>query len=383
MIPFNRPYITGTEIENINKAHEYGQLAGDGFFTKSCHSWLEKNLEVQKSLLTHSCTAALEMCAILLDIQKGDEVIMPSYTFVSTANAFVLRGACPIFVDINPSTLCIDEYLAEEAITAKTKAIVVVHYAGVSCNLDRVAEISRKYNIPIVEDAAQAITSTYKGRYLGSVGDLATLSFHETKNIISGEGGALLINNKAFIERAEIIREKGTNRSKFTRGQVDKYSWVDIGSSFLPGELISAFLYAQLTHSEGIIERRMDIWNRYQKGFENIERMGFARRPIIPPYSDHNAHMYYLILNSEVVRNEFIARMRNECSIQCVFHYIPLHSSSSGDKYSKSHGRLDVTDTISKCLVRLPLWIGVEKYQEFIIESSIKILLSLEHESSH
>jgi dTDP-4-amino-4,6-dideoxygalactose transaminase len=292
MIGFNKPYLTGKELHYIADAHARSQLAGDGHYTRLCNGWLERQTGCHKALLTHSCTAALEMAAILADIQPGDEVIMPSYTFVSTANAFVLRGGVPVFVDIRPDTLNIDETLIEAAITGRTKAIVPVHYAGVACEMDTIMDIARRHGLMVIEDAAQGVMAAYKGKPLGAIGDLGCFSFHETKNIISGEGGALLINNPALAERAEIIREKGTNRSQFFRGQVDKYTWVDVGSSYLPGEIIAAFLWAQLEEAESITARRLAIWQRYHDAFEPLERAGRVRRPVIPGDCEHNAHMH-------------------------------------------------------------------------------------------
>lgn len=358
-IPFNRPYLSGNELKYIAQAHANGQLSGDGAFTRQCHAWLEKKTGARKALLTHSCTAALEMAAILLDLAPGDEVIMPSFTFVSTANAFALRGAVPVFVDIRPDTLNLDENLIERAITSRTKAICVVHYAGVACNMNAIMSIANRYGLFVVEDAAQGILSTYEGRPLGSIGSLGALSFHETKNVISGEGGALLINDSTLIERAEIIREKGTNRSKFFRGQVDKYTWVDIGSSYLPSELVAAFLAAQLEYAEEITDRRMAIWNRYQTFAKPFEEAGYARRPIIPPNCAHNAHMYYLLLNNLEARAKFIDGMTS-AGIGAVFHYVPLHSAPAGLRYGRCSGKLPVTDTTSDRLVRLPLWVGIE-----------------------
>lgn len=290
-IPFNKPHMTGRELWYIAQAHANGHLAGDGMFTKKCHGWLEARTGAHRALLTHSCTGALEMAAILADIQPGDEVIMPSYTFVSTANAFVLRGGVPVFVDIRPDTLNINEKLIEAVITPRSKAIIPVHYAGVACEMDTIMDIATRHDLLVIEDAAQGIMSTYKGRALGSIGHMGCLSFHETKNIISGEGGALLINDPALAERAEIIREKGTNRSQFFRGQVDKYTWVDIGSSYLPGEIIAAFLWAQMEEAELITQRRLDIWNDYHLAFEPLESAGRIRRPIVSLICEHNAHM--------------------------------------------------------------------------------------------
>ncbi len=365
--------MTGEEINNITIAHKNGVLAGDGPFTKQCHQWLEKNTNSHKVLLTHSCTAALEMAAILLDIKPGDEIIMPSYTFVSTANAFVLQGGIPVFVDIRSDTLNIDESLIESAITSKTRAIVVVHYAGVACEMDVIMEIARRRGLPVVEDAAQGVMSTYKGRALGSIGDLGCYSFHETKNVICGEGGALLVNNPSYAERAEIIREKGTNRSLFFRGQVDKYTWVDRGSSYLPGELSAAFLFAQLQAAEGITNRRLDLWNHYHQSFEILESKDLVRRPIIPPGSTHNGHMYYLLLPNLDKRTKFIESLRKR-DISAVFHYIPLHSAPAGIKLSQFHGDMRNTNELSDRLVRLPLWLGLESHIDEVIQNVIKII---------
>jgi dTDP-4-amino-4,6-dideoxygalactose transaminase len=366
MIPFNKPFLTGGEINYITDAHARGKLSGDGHYTKLCSTWLESNTGTKKALLTHSCTASLEMAAILADILPGDEVIMPSFTFVSTANAFVLRGGVPIFVDIRSDTLNIDESQIESAITSKTKAIVVVHYAGVACEMDAIMAIARKHNLIVIEDAAQAILSNYKGKPLGSIGDIGCLSFHETKNIISGEGGALLINNPALVERAEIIREKGTNRSQFFRGDVDKYTWIDIGSSYLPGEIIAAFLYAQLQNAEVITKSRLAIWDKYHEGFSDLEVDNLLRRPIFSKDAEHNAHMYYLILPTAKDQIRFIDDMRDR-GINCVFHYIPLHSSGAGLKYGRAQGNCNVTSDVSGRLVRLPMWVGVDAYCDQIL----------------
>lgn len=366
-IPFNKPYMTGKELWYISQAHANGHLAGDGVFTKKCHAWLEARTGAHKALLTNSCTAALEMAAMLADIQAGDEVIMPSYTFVSTANAFVLRGAIPVFVDIRPDTLNIDETKIEAAITKKTKAIVPVHYAGVGCEMDVIMALARKYNLIVIEDAAQGIMSTYKARPLGSIGHLGALSFHETKNIISGEGGALLVNDPLLAERAEIIREKGTNRSQFFRGQVDKYTWVDVGSSFLPSELIAAFLWAQMEEADAITHRRLAIWNEYHRGLLTLESRGFLRRPMIPKECVHNAHMYYILLQDLESRTKVINTLKSH-DIHAVFHYIPLHSAPAGLRNGRTHGNLETTDTLSMRLLRLPLWLGLEDQQLQVIE---------------
>lgn len=372
-IPFNKPYMTGNELELIQQAHAKGHLSGDGDFTKRCHAWLENQIGCQKALLTHSCTAALELSALLLDLEPGDEVIMPSFTFVSTANAFVLRGAVPVFVDIRPDTLNIDETLIEAAITPRTKAICVVHYAGVGCAMDTIMAIAEKHGLAVVEDAAQGILSTYKGRPLGSIGQLGALSFHETKNVISGEGGALLINDAQYAERAEIIREKGTNRSKFFRGQVDKYTWVDLGSSYLPGEIIAAFLTAQFEEAESITKRRLAIWQRYHDWAAPLEAKGIARRPIIPPECVHNAHMFYLLLSDIEHRSRFIAGLR-EHGIHAVFHYIPLHSSPAGTRFCRTSGSMTITNDVSQRLVRLPLWLGIEPEMERILHTCAQLL---------
>lgn len=375
-VGFNVPFLTGKEFEYAEQAIKNCHLAGNGVFTKKCHAKLKSLTESSAVFLTHSCTAALEMCAILLDLKPGDEVIMPSYTFVSTANAFVLRGAEPVFVDIRPDTLCIDESLIEAAITEKTKAIVVVHYAGVACEMDVIMAIAKKHNLYVVEDAAQAIMSTYKGRPLGSIGHLGALSFHETKNIISGEGGALLVNDESFIERAEYIWEKGTNRKQFFTGQVDKYTWVDVGSSFLPSDLIAAFLYAQLKCCDEITQRRLKIWQQYHEVFAQVEQDGLLRRPIVPKHTTHNGHLYYLLLESQAARNEFIKRMNAE-GVNVVFHYIPLHSSPAGGKYARVVGSMVQTDSLSARLVRLPFWIGVEQHIDKIVKTTVSCLRAI------
>lgn len=373
MIPFNKPYMTGNELGHIAQAHANGHLSGDGLFTKRCHAWLEETTGATSALLTHSCTAALEMAALLIDILPGDEVIMPSYTFVSTANAFVLRGAVPVFVDIREDTLNIDESLIEAAITVNTKAICVVHYAGVACEMDTILTIARKHGLIVVEDAAQAIMSTYKGRPLGTLGELGAFSFHETKNIISGEGGALVCRDATFSDRAEIIREKGTNRSLFFRGQVDKYTWVDVGSSFLPGEITAAFLTAQFDSAKSITARRLAIWKIYHEWAAQHEIAGRIRRPIVPVECDHNAHMYYILLPDLEARTAFIKNMKNE-GIQTVFHYIPLHTAPAGKLRGRHHGSMGVTNSISDRLVRLPLWVGLEPLVEQVLTACDKSL---------
>jgi len=370
LIPFNKPFMTGCETEYMLEAHANGQLAGNGPFTRRCHAWLEEYVGCDKALLTHSCTAALEMAAMLLNLKAGDEVIMPSYTFVSTANAFVLRGAIPVFVDIREDTLNINEALIEVAITPRTRAICVVHYAGVACEMDAIMDIAARHKLFVIEDAAQGLMADYKGRPLGSIGHLAAFSFHETKNIISGEGGALVINDARFAERAEILWEKGTNRSSFFRGEVDKYTWVDIGSSFLPGELIAAFLWAQLEHGEEITARRLAIWNRYHQAFAAAEGAGYVRGPFVPQGCGHNAHMYYLLFPEAAQRSAFIAALKAE-GVHTVFHYVPLHLSPAGRRFGRVSGNLDVTVSLADRLVRLPLWVGLETQQERVIETAL------------
>lgn len=369
-IPFNKPYITGHELKYIAQAHAKGQLAGDGSFTNQCQSWLEQRIGCHKALLTHSCTAALEIAAILADIQPGDEVIMPSYTFVSTANAFVLRGAVPVFVDIRPDTLNIDETKIEAAITPRTRAVVPVHYAGVACEMDTIVNIAQRHNLFVIEDAAQGIMSMYKGKPLGSIGHLGAYSFHETKAIISGEGGALLINDERFAERAEIIREKGTNRSQFFRGQIDKYTWVDIGSSYLPGEVIAAFLWAQMEEAENITNMRLNIWQRYHNALAPLETSGVLCRPIVPKDCRHGAHMYYALLAPGINRQTILDEFKRN-NIGAVFHYVPLHSSPAGQRYGRAHGNLAITNSVSERLIRLPLWVGMTVSEQ---ESVVKTL---------
>lgn len=376
IIPFNKPYMTGKELYYIAEAKFNNMLAGDGPFTKKCHRWIEEQAGCSKALLTHSCTAALEMSALLLNIQPGDEIIMPSYTFVSTANAFVLRGGVPVFIDIREDTLNLDENLIEAAITPRTRAIVPVHYAGVACEMDRILDIAGWHNLKVVEDAAQGVMSSYKGRALGGIGDLGAYSFHETKNVISGEGGALLVNNSELVQRAEIIREKGTDRSRFFRGQVDKYTWQEVGSSFLPGELIAAFLWAQLEEAQSITAERMNIWERYHSSLAPLETQGLLRRPIIPKDCQHNAHMYYVLLSPEIDRQAVLAEMRSH-DIYPVFHYVPLHTSPAGMRYGRTSGNLSITISHSERLIRLPLWIGLTKEQQDIVVTVLKKALAI------
>lgn len=364
MIPFNIPPVVGTEMTYLREAIDvHKKLCGDGVFSKKCQNWLEQNINTSKALLTPSCTAALEMAALLIDIQPGDEVIMPSYTFVSTANAFTLRGARIVFVDICPEDMNIDPKKIEVAITPKTKAIVVVHYAGVGCAMEHIMAIAAQYSLYVIEDAAQAVKGFYRGQPLGSIGHLGCVSFHETKNYTAGgEGGALLINDERFIERAEVIREKGTNRSQFVRGQVDKYTWRDIGSSYLPSELQAAYLLAQLEAAEEINKWRCSIWSQYHEALKELEEQYLIRRPHVPEGCTHNAHMYYLKFPSMEQRTNFIKNMQLS-EVQTSFHYIPLHSSPAGLRYSRFHGKDEFTTIESSSLVRLPLWYNMAQTQ--------------------
>ena len=367
-IPFNRPHLTGREFTYISEAVAGGQLAGNGQFTQRCHTWLERELGCARALLTHSCTAALEMAALLLDLAPGDEIIMPSFTFVSTANAFVLRGARPVFVDIRPDTLNIDERLIEAAITDRTRAIVPVHYGGVACDMDAIMDIARRHHLVVIEDAAQGFLARYRNQTLGSVGHLAALSFHETKNVISGEGGALLINDERFRTRAEIIWEKGTNRSQFLRGEVNRYTWVDLGSSFLPGELIAAFLWAQFESAYEMTSERLRLWNQYASGSVVWEPLG-VRLPVVPDYAAHNAHLFYVLLPAGVSRAEVLTDLNNR-GVNAIFHYVPLHDSAAGSRYGRVASRMDVTTDLSSRLIRLPLWVGLKPSEvEFVIAS--------------
>lgn len=378
MIPFNKPFIAGRELEYMKDAVTTGTLSGNGKYTKRCQSWFSENYGFKHCLLTTSCTDALEMAALLINIQAGDEVIMPSFTFVSTANAFVLRGAKIVFVDSRPDHPGMDEEKIESLINSKTKAIVPVHYAGAACDMDKIMALAKKYNLFVVEDAAQSVDSYYisedgKKRPLGSIGHLAAFSFHETKNIISGEGGMLVINDERFAKRAEILWEKGTNRSAFYRGEVDKYGWVDIGSSFLPSELISAFLYAQLENLTKIQEKRKYLWNNYNQGFKKLFNKGHIKAPFIPEYATNNAHMFYVICNSNMQRSEIIEHLRNK-GIQVVFHYQPLHRSSF---YLKSSATvdLDLADHYSDTLLRFPLFFELsEVEQKKIIEAMVQLI---------
>jgi len=373
-IPFNRPVLAGNELEYVREAISLGHLAGDGAFTEKCQRWIADFTGAGAVLLTHSCTAALEMAAILIGIEPGDEVIMPSYTFASTANAVVLRGGIPVFVDIRPDTLNIDEELIEPAITPRTKAIFPVHYAGVPAEMDRIGELAERHDLFVVEDAAQAIGSKYKARSAGSLGHLAAFSFHETKNIISGEGGALAINDPELIERAEIIREKGTNRKKFFRGQVDKYTWVDMGSSFLPSELVAAFLFGQIEQIEAIQRDRIASWKAYDAALKSFHNRDL-RTPSVPQHCEDNAHLYYILMPSLELRQELIARMKAD-GITTPFHYIPLHSAPAGLRFARTSGRLVHTDDLSARLVRLPLYPRMGDQAQRVVD---RLLLHLDH----
>jgi dTDP-4-amino-4,6-dideoxygalactose transaminase len=362
-ISFNRPYVTGKEVRYIAEAMGNAMLSGDGPFTKRCHRWIEEQTGSARALLTPSCTAALDLAALLLDLEPGDEVIMPSYTFVSTANAFVLRGAVPVFVDIREDTLNLAETLIEPAITPRTRAIAVVHYAGVACEMDTILDIARRHRLRVVEDAAQGILAGYKGRALGAIGDLGALSFHETKNIISGEGGALLVNDRTLVARAEIIREKGTDRSRFFRGEVDKYTWQDLGSSLLPGDATAAFLWAQLEDAREITSRRIALWRTYHEMLAPLEQQGLLRRPIVPADSQHNGHLYYVLLAPDIDRGRVLGQLK-AAGVHAVFHYVPLHSSPAGQRFGRAQGDLAVTDDFAARLIRLPMWIGLGEAQQ-------------------
>jgi dTDP-4-amino-4,6-dideoxygalactose transaminase len=360
-IPYNRPFIVGKELEYISQAvMEHCHISGNGPFTKKCQTWLEQNLGCPKALLTHSCTAALEMAAILCDIQPGDEVIMPSFTFVSTANAIVLRGGVPVFVDIRSDTLNLNEKQLDSAITAKTKAIVPVHYAGIPCAIDEILDIAEKNKLFVIEDAAQGYLSRYKGRSLGTLGHLGCLSFHETKNIISGEGGALLINDERLMERAEIIWEKGTDRSQFLRGEVDKYSWQDIGSSYLPSELISAFLFAQLEKAASIISKRSKVFFKYYEGLKDLEDKGKVQLPSLQGGTDGNGHIFFIVGPDTEQSQDLIQHLKSK-GIDAITHYVALHSSKAGKKFGRASGKMQVTNDMSQRVVRLPLYYSIQE----------------------
>jgi dTDP-4-amino-4,6-dideoxygalactose transaminase len=373
-IPFTSVALSAVEKQTVLQALESGHVHGDGPFARRCERWLEKHHQTRRALLTHSCTGALEMAALLVDIGPGDEVILPSYTFVSTANAFVLRGATPVFVDIRPDTLNLDEALVAKAVNAQTKAIVPVHYGGVGCAMGRLMEIAQDADIAVIEDAAQGITATLDDRPLGSIGHLGCLSFHGTKNLVAGEGGALLVNDDRYLERSETIREKGTNRAAFLAGQVDKYTWQDVGSSFLMSEMAAALLHGQLTRAEELQQRRIRVWERYQDAFQSIEKTGRVRRPQTPVSVGHNAHVYYLLFDSLKAREEVRAALR-DAGIGASFHYVPLHSSPAGQRYGRVASTMAVTEAVSDGLLRLPLYADLEvKRQDRIIEKVLALL---------
>jgi len=374
-IPFNKPFIVGKELYYISQSVLSGRSAGDGVFTKKCHELMEKKFRALKVLLTHSCTAALEMAAILCDIQPGDEVILPSFTFVSTANAFYLRGAKLAFIDIHPETLNLDETKIENAITEKTRVIVPVHYAGIACKMGHIMDIARQHNLIVVEDAAQGVNATYKGKYLGTIGDIGAYSFHETKNFTCGEGGAIVINNKALIERAEIIREKGTNRTKFFKGEIDKYTWVDIGSSYLPSDLLAAFLFAQLEKMDEINKQREKIFNYYYKTLSPLVKEEKLSLPHISTESQSNSHLFYIILRDENTRDSLMNHLKSN-GILAVFHYLPLHLSAIGRSMGYFDGQLPVTESMSKRLIRLPFFYDLTVEEQDMIVDSINHFFS-------
>ena len=371
-IPFNKPPYIGKESEYVLDAVNKGHISGDGEYTKKCAKKLEELSGTKRALLTTSCTHATEMAALLADIKPGDEVIMPSYTFVSTADAFVLRGATPVFVDIRPDTMNIDETLIEDAITSKTKAIVPVHYAGVGCEMDTIMDIARRHNLTVIEDAAQGIASSYKGKALGTFGDFGCYSFHETKNISMGEGGALLIQNEELVEPAEIIREKGTNRAKFFRGQIDKYTWVNYGSSYLPSDMNAAYLWAQLENIDTIQKKRISVWNRYKEGLSELEKKEYIEFGVIPDECTNNAHMFYIKVSDLETRTELISYLK-EKGIMAVFHYVPLHSAPAGRKFGRFNGEDRYTTKESERLIRLPLFYSISDEEvEYTIETLLK-----------
>jgi dTDP-4-amino-4,6-dideoxygalactose transaminase len=357
-IPFNRPYATGAEFEYIREAIANSHVSGNGPFTRRCTEWLEADLGSERVLLTHSCTGALEMAVLLAGIGPGDEVIVPSFAFPSIATAVVLRGAVPVFVDIRADTLNLDEELVEDAISPKTRALAPIDYAGVGCEIDAFCALASQHNLVVIEDAAQGLGASYRGRPVGALADVSSLSFHETKNVMCGEGGALMVNRADWVERAEVIQEKGTNRTKFFRGQVDKYTWVDVGSSYVVSDISAAFLWAQLERAEEITVRRREVWDAYHDALEGLEAEERLRRPVIPAHCEHNAHMYYLLLPAGSDRDRFIERLA-DLGVNAVFHYVPLHSSPAGRRYGRVQGSLDITDDVSERLVRLPLWVGM------------------------
>lgn len=363
MIPFNVPPYTGKEMKYVEQAvSQNHKICGDGPFTKKCNAWMEQRFNIQKALLTTSCTHALELAAFLMDLQPGDEVILPSFTFVSSANAFLIRGAVPVFVDIRPDTMNIDEKLIEEAITPRTKGICVVHYAGVSCEMDTIMDIAKRHNLIVIEDAAQGVMSTYKGRFLGSIGDFAAYSFHETKNYSMGEGGAILIRDPKYNTLAEILREKGTDRSRFYRGEVDKYTWIHMGSSYLPSDINAAYILPQFEMAEQILAARMNAWDRYYEGFASLANQGLIDLPVIPDGCEHNAHMFYIKCRDEAERADLIQSLK-ALGIGAVFHYIPLHTAEAGQKYARFHGEDRHTTVESERLLRLPMFYGLTDEQ--------------------
>jgi dTDP-4-amino-4,6-dideoxygalactose transaminase len=374
-VPFNQPYTTGSELLYIEEAIRGAHLSGNGPFSRRCADFLEQLLAAERVLLTHSGTGALELAALLANLGPDDEVVMPSFTFSSTATAFVLRGATPVFVDVREDTLNLDEQLVAAAVTDRTRALVPVHYGGVACAMDDLMEIAASHSLEVIEDAAHALGASLNGRLLGTYGGLAALSFHETKNVICGEGGALVVNDAELVERAEIVHEKGTNRRAFFRGQVDKYTWLDTGSSFPASELAAAFLWAQLERFEWLNEQRVAVWERYHDGFEELEAVGVVRRPIVPEGSRHNAHLYYLLLPSETRRRYVIDELARR-HIASVFHYVPLHSSPAGRRYGRAAGPLPVTDDVSARLLRLPLWIGMSDAQIDHVIASVRQILA-------
>lgn len=370
-IPFNKPHAVGTEHRYLQEAIDSGWTAGNGGFTRRCHTWLEQMVGCHRAFLTHSATGALEMAALLLDLEPGDEVIMPSFTFVSTANAFVLRGAVPVFVDIRPDTLCLDEARVAAAMTSRTKAICAVHYAGNSCDLDAVSALG----VPLIEDAAQGLLATWRGRQLGSIGAMAAVSFHETKNVISGEGGALLVNDPAFSRRAEIIWQKGTNRAAMSRGEIDKYTWIDIGSSFLPSELTAAFLFAQMEKARELTAERLRLWSVYNDALATAALRGMLELPPRLPDNLHNGHMFPVLFASRAKRTEVIAALAAR-DIHAVFHYVPLHSSPAGRRYGRAYGSMAVTESVSERLLRLPLWIGLPEPAQRAVAETVSEVVS-------
>ena len=374
-VPFNVPSLVGNELDYIRTAVvENRHLSGNGPYTKRCQKWLEERVACPLSLLTHSCTAALEMSALLAEVEPGDEVILPSFTFVSTANAFVLRGAVPVFVDIRRDTLNLDETQIEESITDRTRAVVVVHYAGVSCEMDPILDIAERRGLFVIEDAAHGLLATYKGRPLGSIGTVGTTSFHETKNVVAGEGGAIFVNDPGLEAKAEVLWEKGTDRSRFLRGAVDKYTWRDIGSSFYPGELTAAFLWAQLEAATELNAKRLSIWNRYHEALEDAEASGLLRRPTVPEHCVHNAHLYHVLLPDEISRRDVLSQL-NARGVNAVFHFVPLHDSPAGRRFGRARGDLPVTASVAARIVRLPLWPEMEALHiDYVVDNLIAVV---------